>query len=103
AAFRQTLGKWQGQFHLRQELVDGAFTPIAPSLGLERPLTNWLSLKARFSRNYRLPTFNDLYWQPGGNPDLLAESGWSQEATAAARIKIRRQQWQLSLTGFNRQ
>ena len=103
AAFRQTLGKWQGQFHLRQELVDGALTPLTPALGLERPLTNWLSVKARLSRNYRLPTFNDLYWKPGGNPDLLPESGWSQEATATAHIKVRQQAWQLSLTGFNRQ
>ena len=28
------------------------------------------------SRNYRLPTFNDLYWQPGGNTDLVPESSY---------------------------
>ena len=27
------------------------------------------------SKNYNLPSLNDLYWQPGGNPSLLAEQG----------------------------
>jgi iron complex outermembrane receptor protein len=30
-------------------------------------------LKAHFSTNYRLPTFNDLYWIYSGNPDLKPE------------------------------
>ncbi len=31
--------------------------------------------------NYRLPTFNDLYWNPGGNPDLLPEQNTELEWT----------------------
>ncbi len=27
---------------------------------------------------FRNPTFNDLYWNPGGNPDLKPESSWIQ-------------------------
>ena len=30
-------------------------------------------------RNFRFPGFNDLYWQPGGNPDLQAENAWTGE------------------------
>lgn len=30
-------------------------------------------------RNFRFPGFNDLYWQPGGNPDLQAENAWTAE------------------------
>lgn len=26
--------------------------------------------KASIARNYRYPTLNDLYFKPGGNPDL---------------------------------
>jgi len=26
---------------------------------------------------FRYPTFNDLYWNPGGNPDLKPEQSWS--------------------------
>lgn len=31
-------------------------------------------LKINTSRNYRIPTFNDLYWQPGGNLNLNPET-----------------------------
>ncbi len=31
-------------------------------------------------RNFRRPTLNDLYWTPGGNPDLQAETSWNYEA-----------------------
>ena len=36
--------------------------------------------KASISRNYRFPTLNDLYFLPGGNPDLKSESGWTYDA-----------------------
>ncbi len=35
--------------------------------------------KASISRNYRFPTLNDLYFLPGGNPDLQNESGFQYE------------------------
>ncbi|HAM11525.1 MAG TPA: hypothetical protein DCP74_14955 [Bacteroidales bacterium] len=31
-------------------------------------------LKANYSRNSKLPSMNDLYWAPGGNPSLMNES-----------------------------
>lgn len=31
------------------------------------------------SSKYRLPGLNDKYWQPGGNPDLQPEKGWSTD------------------------
>jgi len=31
------------------------------------------------SSNYRLPTFNDLYWNPGGNPNLKSEHSLNAE------------------------
>ena len=37
-------------------------------------------LGANFTRNYNRPTLNDLYFQPGGNPDLQAEDGFTYEA-----------------------
>lgn len=35
--------------------------------------TNNYQLKINTSKNYRIPTFNDLYWQPGGNLNLKPE------------------------------
>lgn len=38
-----------------------------------------LYLRGNFSSKYRLPTFNDKYWNPGGNKDIRPEQGWSGE------------------------
>ncbi len=67
---------------IRQEWVDGQRIPFIPFLGLDfRIVENSdLVLKASLVRNYHMPALNDLYWQPGGNPDLLPEQGYSLEA-----------------------
>ncbi|MDP4205040.1 MAG: TonB-dependent receptor plug domain-containing protein [Bacteroidota bacterium] len=39
-----------------------------------------LHFRSSISQKFRKPTFNDLYWVPGGNPDLKPESGYSAEA-----------------------
>lgn len=55
---------------------------INPSFGLNiTPVAGWpLHLKSRVSRAFRAPTFNDRFWQPGGNPSLNPEHGWNYEA-----------------------
>ena len=35
--------------------------------------------KASISLNYRFPTLNDLYFLPGGNPDLKSEHGFTYD------------------------
>ena len=35
---------------------------------------------AGMSRNSKVPSLNDMYWSPGGNPDLRNETGYSAEA-----------------------
>lgn len=37
---------------------------------------SFYELKINTSKNYRIPTFNDLYWQPGGNLDLKPEKSY---------------------------
>jgi len=37
-------------------------------------------LKLNASRNSKYPSLNDMYWNPGGNPDLRNENGWLFEA-----------------------
>ncbi|MFO7977104.1 MAG: TonB-dependent receptor [Bacteroidales bacterium] len=67
---------------LRQEWIRGMNIPMVPSVGISwKPLASF-SLAANIGKNYRVPSLNDRYWIPGGNPDLLPESGWSQDLTA---------------------
>lgn len=64
---------------IREELVDNLFTPVTFSLSSRYQIHKILSLNSNISKNYNLPSFNDLYWSPGGNPDLEAENGWSED------------------------
>ena len=90
------------QFSVRQELLDGRFLPVVPAWSGEAQLSKACTYSIRISRNYRLPALNDLYWNGGGNPDLLPESGWSQETGVRWRQRSSNWQWQISTTGFHR-
>lgn len=38
-------------------------------------------VRGSFSKNSKLPTMNDMYWYPGGNPSLKNETGYLSEIT----------------------
>lgn len=56
-------------------VVGDNFQPIAPSLGAKFKLLSQhqFYLKTNAGINYNYPTFNDLYWNPGGNRNLEPE------------------------------
>lgn len=68
-------------FVVREEMVGGEWTPLIPALFIDGVLSKRGNIiaKASASRNYRFPTLNDLYFLPGGNPDLKNESGWTYD------------------------
>ncbi|WP_094138298.1 TonB-dependent receptor plug domain-containing protein [Flavobacterium psychrophilum] len=80
---KQQLGKkWQNELGIRQEITDNYKSPLLLSAGTSRFLNNWYTVKINFSRNYRMPTFNDLYWEgtsDHGNPNLKVESSYQAE------------------------
>ncbi len=87
---------------LRQDWVDDGFVPFIPFLGFDYRIIrdkNFI-FKGNISRNYHQPSLNDLYWQPGGNPDLLAEDGVSAELGIEYRKRIRRQNLEAELTAY---
>ena len=62
---------------LRNDIVDeksAGFFPTA-TLVYRMPFVKGLSFNAGYSHNYRNPTLNDLYWNPGGNENLKGEDG----------------------------
>ncbi len=93
---------WQTELTVRQAMIDGIFVPITPMLGLDKSLAKAIKIKAKVSRNYRLPTLNDRFWQPGGNPNLLPENGWSQELGVHYNKAFKRTYLKASSTAFNR-
>jgi iron complex outermembrane receptor protein len=79
-AWRRQWRRGQARLSVRQEWINGRPQPPAPALSAGVNLSKRLELRALAARNFRLPTFNDRYWMPGGNPELRPEQGWSQEA-----------------------
>ncbi|RMG78533.1 MAG: hypothetical protein D6707_09720, partial [Bacteroidetes bacterium] len=65
--------------YLRQEMNDFRFFEPLPALGLVYRKNTRLNLRFNYARMFNFPTLNDLYWKPGGNPDLLPEKGYSVE------------------------
>ncbi len=67
----------------RQEYEKHSNHPVTYSLGTDYHLTDHILIKGNISKNYRIPSFNDLYWKPDtyarGNPSLNPESGYSAE------------------------
>ena len=67
---------------IREEMFGNEWTPVIPAFFIDGVLSKQGNLvaKASVSRNFRYPTLNDLYFLPGGNPDLKHESGWTYDA-----------------------
>ena len=83
-----TSAKWQPNDRvglslvIREDMYGSKWAPVIPAFfidGLVSRAGN-VMLKASISRNYRFPTLNDLYFLPGGNPDLRNEHGFSYDA-----------------------
>lgn len=79
SGFRVENSRINGQLGIRKEWQDGAAVPVIPSLGINVKLSNNWIARFKWTKYYRLPTLNDRFWQPGGNSDLIPESGWGQE------------------------
>ncbi len=59
-----------------------------PSAGMNYELVkNHLFIRGTFKKDYTAPTFNDLYWANGGNPDLKAERSTTIETGFVFRHK----------------
>ena len=68
--------------------------PILPSVGLEYNLPFSLTLKANAAKLYRVPTLNELFWYPGGNPDLKPEQGYHLETGILGSWQTQSWKWE---------
>lgn len=61
---------------LRKDFSSDFSSPLVFSLDGKYRVGEHYGLQWSASRNFRMPTFNDLYWKPGGNRDLVPESSY---------------------------
>lgn len=92
----QIQNKFEYEVTLRQDVNDSFENPFLFSLGTKYDFNKNWSLRWHASKNYRLPTFNDLFWRNGGNPALNAETAYQTEL--GTDFQIGKFKW--SATGF---
>ena len=92
----QALEKLKYQVGIRQEIANAYGNPTLYSFGVEYEFSSFYTTKLSFSKNFRRPTFNDLYWTNSGNPNLKAEKSHQVELGNQFALK----NWKFSLTGY---
>ena len=95
-SFDQKIAKnWNLEGGLRKEFTHVFESPLLFSLG---SISNFkfYTFKIALSKNFRIPTFNDLYWDGLGNPDLKPEKAIQGEIIHEFKVeKIK-----ITLTNF---
>ena len=81
----------------RYDWTDGKPMGLFPTatFSYQLPFFKAVSFTLGYSHNYRNPSLNDLYWYPGGNPDLLPENG--RTADLALKYALERGPFKLDL------
>lgn len=70
---------------LREEMFGDRWAPLIPAFFIDGLISRKgnVMVTASVSKSHKFPTLNDLYFLPGGNPDLRSENGWSYDAGAS--------------------
>jgi iron complex outermembrane receptor protein len=74
---------------VRGGIFNSDVLPVTPSMGLLIKNIILPSVRLEAAMMYRNPTLNDLYWRPGGNPDLQAEKGYSLAASLEKAYSVK--------------
>ncbi|WP_333852506.1 TonB-dependent receptor [Epilithonimonas sp.] len=81
---------------VKKDFVEGFSSPYLFSAGASYQAKPWYQVKLNLSKNFRAPSFNDLYWVQGGNLNLKSET--SHQAELAQTIKLKN--WKLFVTSY---
>ncbi|AKK74747.1 TonB-dependent receptor [Chryseobacterium gallinarum] len=63
--------RFEGGF--KKDFVENVTSPVMYSFSGKWNTSHWYNLGLNFSKNFRYPSFNDIYYEPGGNKDLRPE------------------------------
>lgn len=90
---------WLFETGVKQEITEVYKSPVLYSAGTKYQWNSWMLTKANWSRNFRIPTYNDLYWVSAGSTDLKPESSYQAEIGQEFSYKKSR----LTITAFYNQ
>ena len=102
ASLRYLMQDWVLRYQMREEITDGRWSPLLIDFSAEWSGIRHVTWKSSLSRNYRIPSMNDIYWKPGGNAELVPEQGWTIES--GLHVECQSGKWiiKASGTGFAR-
>ena len=78
-SYSDLVDKLNVSVNARGEIVNGK-SYFLPGISASYQWFDWMKLRANIQRTYRVPTLNELYYEPGGNNYLKPEHGWAQDA-----------------------
>jgi outer membrane cobalamin receptor len=93
----QISSKFLYEASVRQEITDAYDAPFLYALGVKWNPVSFYQVRVNSSKNFRMPTFNDLYWPAGGNLNLNPETSYQYEFAQDFHYK----NWNLQLIGYH--
>lgn len=66
---------------IKQDFVENINAPLLYSFSGKWRANSWYQVNVNLSKNFRFPSFNDLYWEPGGNLNLKPETSLQADIT----------------------
>ncbi|NRD19772.1 TonB-dependent receptor [Winogradskyella eckloniae] len=72
----QFSSRFRYNLNVRKDVISDFKSPLVFAGDLSYRIAEPYTLKFNASKNFRVPTFNDLYWHPGGNLDLEPEESF---------------------------
>ena len=91
------------RFLIRKEFIDNIWSDFTPYFGVfwnAKFKNNILNIRTSLSKNHHFPSLNDLYFVPGGNPNLLPENGFTSDLNLEYIKKTDKLEFKASITGF---
>lgn len=83
-------------------ILTSASRPFTYSIAGDGKLLRCLSVNMAVAQHYRIPTFNDLYWEQGGNIKLKPENGWGEELGISFKQQYHKLDISANASFFNR-
>lgn len=90
--------KLTSEVSFRQEYSNVYDSPFLFSTGFNYVFSDYVEAKAKVSKNFRIPTFNDLYWEGSGQTDLQPET--SNQLESSLIFSNAKKNHRISLTGY---
>ncbi len=84
----------------QQKLLNGELMPFIAAAGFECQIDKALTLRTNLGRNFHVPNLDDMYFTPGGNPNLKPEDGYQADAGLQYNGIINDMNFQLDVTGY---